>query len=176
MPKLHVTLQDGSHSTHELTEDVATIGRLPDNVVQLDDGSVSSHHARLTLRDGDYILQDLGSTNGTRLNGARVEAEAEHPLQEGDSLRFGSVDAVYNSEVAAETRPMPVAHESSAAPSSQSVPPADFTNASPFPVRKKKKDQANVALLAFSILSLLIFAWTVVSILAMKAPELRAGL
>src|ERR1700722_15677832 len=98
MPKLQLTLPDGSDLTHELIEDVVTVGRLPDNTIQIDDASVSSHHAQLTLQDGDYILQDLGSTNGTRFNGQSVRPEEEHKMQDADKIRFGSIEVFYLSE------------------------------------------------------------------------------
>ena len=57
MPKLLVTLPDGSEVTHELTEDLVTVGRVSDNTIQIEDASVSSHHAELTLRGVDYVLK-----------------------------------------------------------------------------------------------------------------------
>jgi len=48
MPKIIVTLPDGTDVSHELTEDVVTIGRVSDNVIQIDDVSISSHHAEIT--------------------------------------------------------------------------------------------------------------------------------
>ena len=54
-------------------ETITTIGRDADNVVVLDDPFASTHHARLTFRGRVWYLEDLGSTNGTRLNGRPVE-------------------------------------------------------------------------------------------------------
>ena len=170
MPKLQVTLPDGSEVTHELTEDVVTIGRLPDNTVQIDDPSVSSHHAQLTLSDQDYVLQDLGSTNGTRFNGSTVEAEQENKLQDGDKIRFGSINVAYVSEVAAEPRPMPVEQEPTIAAAETSVRPANFANASPFQTRKKKKDPAATAILAFAGVAILVFLFAIISVATMKSP------
>ncbi|MCA9998058.1 MAG: FHA domain-containing protein, partial [Anaerolineales bacterium] len=49
-----------------------TIGRSPDNTIQLNSSFVSSHHLRIEDSDGQAWLQDLGSRNGTRLNGKLV--------------------------------------------------------------------------------------------------------
>ncbi|HZJ17269.1 MAG TPA: FHA domain-containing protein, partial [Chthoniobacteraceae bacterium] len=69
MPKLQISLPDGTQNSFDLIEDTITVGRVEDNMIQIDDASVSSHHAEL-VRDGDdYLLRDLDSTNGTRLNG-----------------------------------------------------------------------------------------------------------
>lgn len=68
-----------------------TVGRRPGNSLQLDDGSVSGQHAELELVDGAPVLRDLGSTNGTRVGGRRIE---EASLAHGDRVAFGSVEAV----------------------------------------------------------------------------------
>ncbi len=46
MPQIQVTLPDGTESSHELTESLITLGRVDDNMIQIDDASVSSHHAQ----------------------------------------------------------------------------------------------------------------------------------
>jgi hypothetical protein len=63
-----------------------TIGRARDNDLVLDDGRVSRHHARLLPRHGTLVLNDLGSTNGSWVNGERV---AEVVLGEGDRIELG---------------------------------------------------------------------------------------
>jgi len=170
MPKLQVTLPDGSEVTHELTEDVVTIGRVPDNTIQIEDASVSSHHAQLTLRGRDYVLQDLGSTNGTRFNGAQVEPEQEHALQDADKIRFGSINIVYASEVAAEPRPMPAEQEPTISAAETSVRPADFANASPFQTKKKKKEPAAAGISIFAWVAIVVFLVAVASVFTMKSP------
>jgi pSer/pThr/pTyr-binding forkhead associated (FHA) protein len=170
MPTLNITLPDGSQQTQELVEHVVTIGRVPDNSIQIDDASVSSHHAQLTLQGGNYVLQDTGSTNGTRLNGKSVTAQEEHPLQDGDQIRFGSIDVAYASEVESEARPMPVEEEQTLAAAASSSRPANFSNASPFQTKKKKKDPTTTALIAFAIVAFLVFAGAVASIFTLKAP------
>ncbi|MDH5494071.1 MAG: GGDEF domain-containing protein, partial [Myxococcales bacterium] len=62
------------------------IGRAPDAELRLDDASVSFHHARIEDRGGAWAVLDLGSTNGTALNGRKLE---EGPLENGDKLLFG---------------------------------------------------------------------------------------
>jgi pSer/pThr/pTyr-binding forkhead associated (FHA) protein len=55
-----------------------------------EDDEVSARHARLSLSGRALILEDLGSTNGSRLNG--VPLSAPHPVREGDVLRFGQTE------------------------------------------------------------------------------------
>ncbi|MEK6321721.1 MAG: trypsin-like peptidase domain-containing protein [Acidobacteriota bacterium] len=66
-----------------------SVGRAPDNMLSLGDGArrVSSHHAEVIERAGQYLLRDLGSTNGTLINGRRVVvSELEHD----DLIEFGA--------------------------------------------------------------------------------------
>jgi hypothetical protein len=63
-----------------------TIGRSPDCEIFLDDVTVSRKHAVLTQRDGTFVIEDLGSLNGTFLNRHRIES-AE--LNDGDELQIG---------------------------------------------------------------------------------------
>jgi hypothetical protein len=66
-----------------------SIGRSPDCDCLLSEPSVSRHHAQLR-RDGErWLLRDLGSRNGTRLNGARVTEEVE--VRPGDQISLGGV-------------------------------------------------------------------------------------
>ncbi len=126
MPKLQIILPDGTDISHELTEDVVTVGRLADNTIEIDDASVSSHHAQLTLQGNDYILKDLGSTNGTRLNGTNITPDEEHRLQDADRVRFGSIETSYVSEHVSQPRAMPDEVEPSAVAAESSVRPANF--------------------------------------------------
>lgn len=71
----------------------ATIGRALDNDVVLESNDVSRRHARLEPAGSVLRLVDLGSTNGTRVNGRRVQ---EHLLRDGDLVEFGSVQLAFH--------------------------------------------------------------------------------
>jgi hypothetical protein len=68
----------------------ATLGRAPDNHIVLPDTYVSSYHARLDRRDGEWWLSDLGSRNGTRLNDVPITKAV--PLASGDVIGIGQVE------------------------------------------------------------------------------------
>lgn len=70
-----------------------TIGRDPSASVFLDDASVSRRHARLRIAEGLAMIEDLGSKNGTRLRGARLDAPAQ--LIDGDEIHAGGVRLVF---------------------------------------------------------------------------------
>jgi rubredoxin len=63
-----------------------TIGRSPDCGVFLDDVTVSRRHAALVERDGRWVIEDLGSLNGTFVNRRRVESAT---LEDGDEIQIG---------------------------------------------------------------------------------------
>ncbi|MFG2298943.1 FHA domain-containing protein [Streptomyces sp. NPDC048603] len=63
------------------------IGRDPGNGLRLTHETVSRCHAELSLRDGLWVLRDLGSTNGTTVNGQRLTGSAV--VREGDQVSFG---------------------------------------------------------------------------------------
>ncbi len=75
-----------------------SIGRGPDNDIVLDHVSMSGTHATILNIGGTFQIQDLGSTNGTYLNG---EAISEGVLSHGSRVNFGSVEAVFQDETAA---------------------------------------------------------------------------
>ena len=172
MPRLIVSLPDGPEMTYDLTDDVVTVGRVSDNTIQIEDASVSSHHAELTLHGSDYVLKDLGSTNGTRLNGNAMAAEEEHALQPGAVVRFGSISVRYATEVEGNQQPLPEETEPALAPAASSVAPTDFTNASPFPKRKKEKDPTAMALLGVGVLALLAAGGAIAMVMSLQAPAL----
>jgi pSer/pThr/pTyr-binding forkhead associated (FHA) protein len=72
---------------------VANIGRGDYNDVVIADPSVSTMHAKLQRREAIWILTDLGSTNGTFVEGERLTGEV--PLSPGTTLRFGDVSALF---------------------------------------------------------------------------------
>lgn len=80
---------DGERRSFSVTRDVTVIGRREDCDLRIPLNDVSRKHARLIKEDGGMRLEDLGSSNGTYLNGQRVEREAI--LQAGDSIQVGPV-------------------------------------------------------------------------------------
>jgi hypothetical protein len=70
-----------------LTESIITIGRHPDSNLVLADPNVSRNHAEIRPQGDRYVVVDLGSTNGSRVNGVRVDTQV---LQDGDEISFGN--------------------------------------------------------------------------------------
>jgi DNA-binding winged helix-turn-helix (wHTH) protein len=69
------------------------LGRDPDTTIQIDARGVSRHHARILVSGDAATIEDLGSKNGTYVNGSRITAPA--PLSEGDEIGLGAVTVTF---------------------------------------------------------------------------------
>ncbi|MGH8908747.1 MAG: FhaA domain-containing protein [Egibacteraceae bacterium] len=78
--------------------DTTIIGRLPECDVTLDDPSVSRRHARIVRESNQWTVEDLGSTNGVRVNGEQI---SQRGLREGDRLEFGGVRLAFSRDAGA---------------------------------------------------------------------------
>lgn len=76
-------------------EDEFIIGRTADCDVMLDEGTVSKHHACIRWKRKRAELEDLGSRNGTLLNGARLRPGTALALKDNDALDFGGVRVLF---------------------------------------------------------------------------------
>jgi hypothetical protein len=89
MAKLVILTQGLNGRAHELNVDRTTIGRVEDNMFQIAEPSVSSHHCEVLLRGSDVVIKDLNSTNGTFINGEQI---TESVLKPGQTLRLGQIE------------------------------------------------------------------------------------
>ena len=89
MAKLVILTQGLTGRSHELNVDHTTIGRVEDNLFQIAEASVSSHHCEVLLRGSDVVIKDLNSTNGTFINNEQI---TESVLQPGQTLRLGQIE------------------------------------------------------------------------------------
>jgi pSer/pThr/pTyr-binding forkhead associated (FHA) protein len=80
---------------YELNQERLTIGRKPDNDIQIDNLAVSGKHALIITILDDSFLEDLGSTNGTYVNGKLVK---KHALKDGDVIAIGKHELKYVNE------------------------------------------------------------------------------
>jgi len=108
MAKLVIQNQGMTGRVCELHTDRTTIGRVEDNTFQIADSSVSSHHCEVHLRGTDIFIRDLNSTNGSFINGNKIE---ESLLKNGQTLRLGQVELKLESEGAPASAPSPASGE-----------------------------------------------------------------
>jgi len=96
MASLRIRLPENKGEvTHVLAGDRITIGRRPDNTIQIVDRSVSGHHAELIGNAGHYRLHDLGSTNLTCVDGQPV---TDFHLHKACKVSFGTVECEFSPE------------------------------------------------------------------------------
>ena len=97
VPTLKATLAMGDGSRIALRPGVISVGRSAESTIPLNDTNVSRRHAELRLRgegaDAVWVLVDLGSTNGTLINGVKVNGE--QILRKNDAIVFGATKARY---------------------------------------------------------------------------------
>src|SRR3954454_24571884 len=171
MSKLILFPSSATPAAHELTGEVISVGRAPENTIHIDDPSVSSRHAQLHLVGETFHLQDLDSTNGTRVNGENVTSVA---LRVGDRIRFGKVEACFECDVAPETQPAVASIASlshyEGRPAEVSALPADFANASPFPKRNAERDPLRPAAYVAAAVSILALIGSLLALAQMQPP------
>jgi hypothetical protein len=91
----HVLVVDGPGTRHELTTGRNVIGRGTEADIRLPDTGVSRKHVDVVLDGGTAFAEDLGSTNGTLVNGRRISRQA---LSDGDVIRIGHSVLVYRQD------------------------------------------------------------------------------
>lgn len=86
MAKLYLKFEQAVLKEFALTQGVVTIGRLPDNLIQVDNLAVSGHHAKIYWDMDHYALEDNNSLNGTFVNNRRISKVV---LKDGDEILIG---------------------------------------------------------------------------------------
>ena len=95
MAKLVLSMNDVVQGEYELNQERLTIGRKPDNDIPIDNLAVSGKHALIITILDDSFLEDLGSTNGSYVNGKLVK---KHALKDGDVVAIGKHELKYVNE------------------------------------------------------------------------------
>lgn len=103
MFKLVISDDEGKTTVVPLVRDEITIGRKEGNTIRLTERNVSRRHARLRRNDGAFNIADLGSYNGVRINGQRIEHEKEVALNAGDQVAIGDYVLALQAEGDTET-------------------------------------------------------------------------
>jgi adenylate cyclase len=93
MARITIIGTDGQQDRELLPHN--TLGRHPNNTHQVLDRIVSKEHCHIDAVEGGFMLRDLGSLNGTFVNGARV---GDHPLRDGDEIMMGSTRIIFRAD------------------------------------------------------------------------------
>src|SRR6266496_6756048 len=127
MAKLVLLSAGMTGRTHDLKVDKTTIGRVEDNMFQIAEPSVSSHHCEIVLRGADVVVKDLNSTNGSFINGEKV---TESVLKPGQILRLGQIEMRLETDSTPSSTP-PSSTPSTPPSSTPSTPPSSTPSTPP---------------------------------------------
>jgi adenylate cyclase len=103
-PRLQVVGEKGAVMEYPLQDQAIFIGRTDDNDVVLDDSSVSRRHAKIARDGAEYTLADLGSHNGTALNGTFIQSA---PLHDCDQIKIGGYRLTFYLRESRDLSPTP---------------------------------------------------------------------
>ncbi len=109
----------GKSEAFSLKEPVTTLGRIEDNDIVLEDPSVSRKHARITREEKGFFLEDLGSGNGTFVNGSKITKEQ---INDNDSCKVGAVSFTFKEGAEPGISASTVAFEKAKTPKSKKAP------------------------------------------------------
>ncbi len=113
-----------------------TLGRSSDNAVQISNAAVSSHHCLITKEGGRFLLRDLDSTNGTRVNNKDVK---EITLKPKDLIQIGNAEFLFSAEGISFEEAEAVSKRAEVVEASgPAAKPESFTSISPFGARQKE--------------------------------------
>jgi len=142
MGKLVLSLNGAVQGEFQLNKERMTVGRKPDNDIQIDNLAVSGKHALVITILDDSFLEDLGSTNGTYVNGKLIK---KHALRDGDVIGIGKHELKYVNEHATADdeefektmiiRPGTASAAVAAAKAAESAQPAPVPAAAPMPAQ-----------------------------------------
>ena len=100
--KVQIVSPSSGKREFTLPRDGATVGRAPDNDLRIDEKEVSRYHARFCCDPFKCSITDLGSANGTEVNGVKLAIKSSRELSEGDVITIGQVEIVLSREGASE--------------------------------------------------------------------------
>ncbi|MEQ8727341.1 MAG: FHA domain-containing protein [Sandaracinaceae bacterium] len=103
MFKLVISDDEGKQTVVPLVRDEITIGRKEGNTIRLTERNVSRRHARVRKANGSFVIEDLHSYNGVKLNGQKIGAETK--LEPGDQIGIGDYQLALQVEAADATVP-----------------------------------------------------------------------
>ena len=140
----------------EIDRDEITIGRRSENPIPVDDPSVSSHHCSITRSGDQYSVRDLGSTNGTFVNGVAIREKGLGPK---DILRAGSIEFMFDGEDVRVDEQVQSATTEIEILEGTAAPPNSFRSASPFGTRRDHRVLWGIAiaLIGLLVIAMLVF-------------------
>lgn len=165
MAKIQYSTPEGSTGEIELTAERMTIGRADDNNIVIGHDSVSSHHGEIGIEGDAWVLTDLGSTNGTKINGERVERVE---LSHGGAFTLGHVECVFVGDYEEPAPAYTPAPARSMSVTGYSATAIDAGRRSGFGPKAKPKSGGYAGLYALAVIALLVCAFAIFQFTQMK--------
>ena len=157
MAKLIGMSGDFKGREYHIEQGEITIGRKADNAILLDNPTISSHHCIIQRNGDSCVLQDLGSTNGTRVNSRDVKESTS--LHHKDLLQLGSIEFMFDAPELASSGARYTDADAEVATGTMSAP-QDFASISPFGAPpKERRGVWYFALFAVGIVALVALAF-----------------
>jgi len=136
---------DVKGQTHEIESGGLSIGRSSENTIAINNSTVSGKHCTIKLEGENYVLRDLGSTNGTRVNSKEVK---EITLKPKDLVQVGSVEFLFNSEDIPLSEAEAIYNKTEIVEASgPAIKPQSFNSISPFGARRRENQNLWVTLI-----------------------------
>src|SRR5438105_10189170 len=101
--KLIIEDDEGRKTVVPFVREEITIGRQEGNTIRLTERNVSRRHARLLRQNGHVLVEDLGSYNGIRINGDRIQGQVQ--INDGDLIQIGDYDLAVQREASEAAQP-----------------------------------------------------------------------
>ena len=101
--KLIIEDDEGRKTVVPFVREEITIGRQEGNTIRLTERNVSRRHARLLRQNGHVVVEDLGSYNGIKINGERIQGQTS--VNDGDLIQIGDYDLAIQSEASPSMAP-----------------------------------------------------------------------
>lgn len=125
---------------YEISPPGISIGRELDNDVILELEGASRYHAKLFLKDADWFIKDLGSTNGTKLNSEKITPNTDIKLKEGDNIRIGKQTMCF-AEKLSDVKAPDIQNPEEMNPGSDTIEPSAVTVSNIEPSNESPKDE-----------------------------------
>lgn len=143
--KLIIEDDEGRKTVVPFVREEITIGRQEGNTIRLTERNVSRRHARLMRQNGHVVVEDLGSSNGTRINGERISGQSA--VKDGDLIQIGDYDLALQSDAqegisTQRLRPSPSEDEEPSEPDGSAAEPETEAEA---PVEEQPEETAPAA-------------------------------
>jgi pSer/pThr/pTyr-binding forkhead associated (FHA) protein len=121
----------------EIREDQISIGRKADNTIPVDNPTVSGHHCLVLREENRYVVRDLRSTNGTRVNNKEVKDD-DVVIKPKDIIQVGSIEFMFDAAQGEVPTDEPVKTTDVEVAPGPATAPESFGNISPFGARRSE--------------------------------------